>query len=298
MSKHYQGSASTATTDQHFVPEIWGEGIYRFFERKSIFRNLVEDYSAMFGGAGFGDVLHIPEISLIGTVGSKGVGADVSYDATVTTETQLTINKHKYVAKLFEDVLKIQANADMVAKYSRMMGEALARQVDADIWTELSAINLSMDLSANNTLTAAKFEEALTNLGENDIPYMDGDCVMVVNPTLYADILNPSAGLSSYFIRNDASGDGSGLRSGLVGSLYGIEVYMSNTISSAIANNTVVGAVFHKSACAIAVQQDVRVQSEYSIDALGTKVVSDILYGAKVIDDGDNKKGIKFLNLG
>ena len=94
MSKHYQGSASTATTDQHFVPEIWGEGIYRFFERKSIFRNLVEDYSAMFGGAGFGDVLHIPEISLIGTVGSKGVGADVSYDATVTTETQLTINKH------------------------------------------------------------------------------------------------------------------------------------------------------------------------------------------------------------
>lgn len=296
MAIHYQGAATTATTDQHFVPEIWGEGIYRFFERKSIFRNLVEDYSAVFGSAGFGDVLHIPQIDII-TAGDKGVGADVSYDATVTTETQLTINKHKYVAKLFEDVLEIQSNADMVAKYSRMMGESIARAVDADIWGELDGLNQTIDLSADNVLTADKFEAALANLGENDVPYMDGDCAMVVNPTLYADILNPSGGLAQYFIRNDASGEGSGLRSGLVGSLYGIEVYMSNTVSSDLADNTVAGAIFHKSAAAIAVQNDVRVQSEYSIDALGTKVVSDMLYGVKLIDSASNIKGVAFLNI-
>ena len=296
MAIHYDGAATTATTDQHFVPEIWGEGIYRFFERKSIFRNLVEDYSAVFGSAGFGDVLHIPQIDII-TAGDKGVGADVTYDATVTTETQLTINKHKYVAKLFEDVLEIQSNADMVAKYSRMMGESIARAVDADIWGELDGLNQTIDLSADNVLTADKFEAALANLGENDVPYMDGDCAMVVNPTLYADILNPSGGLAQYFIRNDASGEGSGLRSGLVGSLYGIEVYMSNTVSSDGADDTVAGAIFHKSAAAIAVQNDVRVQSEYSIDALGTKVVSDMLYGVKLIDSASNIKGVAFLNI-
>lgn len=296
MAIHYDGAATTATTDQHFVPEIWGEGIYRFFERKSVFRNLVEDYSAVFGSAGFGDVLHIPQIDII-TADDKGVGADVTYDATVTTETQLTINKHKYVAKLFEDVLEIQSNADMVAKYSRMMGEAIARAVDADIWGELDGLNQTIDLSADNVLTADKFEAALANLGENDVPYMDGDCAMVVNPTLYADILNPSGGLAQYFIRNDASGEGAGLRSGLVGSLYGIEVYMSNTVSSDGADNTVAGAIFHKSAAAIAVQNDVRVQSEYSIDALGTKVVSDMLYGVKLIDSADNIKGVAFLNI-
>ena len=300
MSKHYQGSAVTNTTDQHFIPEIWADGIYKYFERKSVFRGLVDDYSALVAGKGYGDVLHIPEMSLI-SASDKSAGADVSYDATVTTETQLTVNKHKYVAKLFEDLTMIQSEADLVEKYSRMMGEALSRQVDADIWTELQSLEDSLNLSADDTLTAGKFEEALATLGEADIPYMDGECAMVVNPTLFADILNPSAGIAQYFIRNDAVGEGNrGLRSGLVGSLYGIDVYMSNTVDTAndggAGANTISGAIFHKSAVAFASQQDVRVQSEYSIDALGTKVVADLLYGVKRIDDTDNKKGLKIRN--
>lgn len=297
MSKHYQGNPVTTTTDQHFIPEIWADGIYKFFERKTVFRGLIDDYSALIGGKGYGDVIHIPEMSLI-SASDKSAGADVSYDATATTETQLTINKHKYVAKLFEDVAMIQSEADLVEKYSRMMGESLARQVDADIWGELDGLNESQALSADDTLTASVFESVLATLGENDIPYMDGECAMVVNPTLFADILNPSAGIAQYFIRNDAVGEGNrGLRSGLVGSLYGIDVYMSNTVSTGGTASTIPGAIFHKSACVIAVQNDVRVQSEYSIDALGTKVVSDLLYGVKLIDDSDNKKGVKFTNV-
>ena len=300
MSKHYQGSAVTNTTDQHFIPEIWADGIYKYFERKSVFRGLVDDYSALFAGKGYGDVLHIPEMSLI-SASDKSAGADVSYDATATTETQLTVNKHKYVAKLFEDLTMIQSEADLVEKYARKMGEALSRQVDADIWTELQSLEDSLLLADDDTLTAGKFEEALATLGEADIPYMDGECAMVVNPTLFADILNPSAGIAQYFIRNDAVGEGNrGLRTGLVGSLYGIDVYMSNTVDTAneggAGTNTISGAIFHKSAVAFASQQDVRVQSEYSIDALGTKVVADLLYGVKRIDDTDNKKGLKIRN--
>ena len=300
MAKMYQGNAVTNSTDQHFIPEIWADGIYKYFERKSVFRGLVDDYSALFAGKGYGDVLHIPEMSLI-SASDKDAGNDVSYDATATTETQLVVNKHKYVAKLFEDLTLIQSEADLVEKYSRMMGEALSRQVDADIWTELQSLEDSLNLSADDTLTAGKFEEALATLGEADIPYMDGECAMVVNPTLFADILNPSAGIAQYFIRNDAVGEGNrGLRSGLVGSLYGIDVYMSNTVDTAneggAGANTISGAIFHKSAVAFASQQDVRVQSEYSIDALGTKVVADLLYGVKRIDDTDNKKGLKIRN--
>ena len=297
MAIHYQGAPVTTTTDQHFIPEIWSDGIYKFFERKTVFRGLVDDYSALVKGKGYGDAVNIPEMSII-SASAKSAGADLTYDATATTTTQLAINKHKYVGKLFEDIALIQSEADLVAKYARMMGEALARQVDADIWAELDGLNQSIDLSADNTLTAAVFESALANLGENDVPYMDGECSMVVNPTLFADILNPSAGIAQYFIRNDAVGEGNkGLRSGMVGSLYGIDVYMSNTVSSSGTDGTVSGAIFHKSACAFASQQEVRVQSEYSIDALGTKVVSDLLYGVKIIDDSDNIKGVAFANI-
>jgi len=297
MAKHYQGSPVTTTTDQHFIPEIWADGIYKYFERKTVFRGLVDDYSALVRGKGYGDAINIPEMSII-TASAKSAGSDVSYDATATTTTQLALTNHKYVAKLFEDVALIQSEADLVEKYARMMGEALARQVDTDIWGELDGLNQSQDLSADNTLNAATFEAALATLGENDVPYMDGECSMVVNPTLFADILNPSAGIAQYFIRNDAVGEGNkGLRSGMVGSLYGIDVYMSNTVSSALTDGTVAGAIFHKSAAVFASQQEVRVQSEYSVDALGTKVVSDLLYGCKIIDDSDNIKGVAFANI-
>ena len=83
----------------------------------------------------------------------------------------------------------------------------------------------------------------------------------------------------------------------MVGSLYGIDVYMSNTVSTGGTASTIPGAIFHKSAAAVAVQQEVRVQSEYSIDALGTKVVADLVYGVKLLDDSDNKRGIKFTNV-
>ena len=148
MATHYDGSASTVTTEQHFIPEIWADGIYKYFERKSVFRGLVDDYSALVSGKGYGDAINIPELSLI-SASAKSAGADVSYDATATTTTQLSLNKHKYVAKLFEDIALIQSEADLVSKYTRMMGEALARQVDSDIWTELQSLEDSLNLGTD-----------------------------------------------------------------------------------------------------------------------------------------------------
>ena len=93
-------------------------------------------------------------------------------------------------------------------------------------------------------------------------------------------------------------GESGALRSGLaLGKIHGFDVYMSNTVSTAGTSSTIPGAIFHKSAAVFASQQEVRVQSEYSVDALGTKVVADLLYGCKIIDDSDNKKGVKFTNV-
>ena len=289
------GAAHTTSTADDFVPELWSDGIYRYFERGTIFKNLVEDFSSMVKGSG--DIVNIPQIDLVAS-SDKAVDSLVTYDATHSTVTQLVINKHKYNAMLFEDVLMIQANADLVAKYSQMFGEALARAVDADIWAELDGVNEGATLAADDAMTAAEFQAALANLGENDVPYMDGACSFVVNPTLAADIMDPNAGISKNFWRADASGNGGvlteGGTKGFIGKLFGINVYMSNTVATA--GTAISGAIFHKSAAVCAVQQDVRVQAEYSIDALGTKVVADMIYGAKLIDSASNKKGYKLTN--
>jgi len=293
------GAAHTTTTADDFVPELWADGIYRYFTRGTVFRNLVEDYSALVAGKGKGDTIHIPQIDLK-TATAKTANTLVTYDATATTESSLTITDHYYNAMLFEDVLLIQAEADLVTKYTRMFGEALARQLDADIWDDLDGLNVSVALaSGDDNLAVADWQAALASLGENDVPYMDGDCSLVVNPTMMADILDPNAGISKYFWRADAGGNTSVLNEGgssvgFIGKLHGINVYMSNTISTG--GSVCCGAIFHRSAAAVAVQQDVRVQAEYSIDALGTKVVADLLYGTVLIDSSSNKRGYRFVN--
>ena len=291
------GAASTITTHEEFVPQLWADGIYKYFARKTVFRGLIDDYSALIGSGA--RTLNIPEVALKDAT-AKSADSLVTYDATHSTETELAVNKHYYNAMLFEDVLMIQSSADLVSKYTQMFGEALGRQFDADAWAEIKQIQDTISFSADETLTDALWQTTIATLGEQDVPYMDGDCSMVVNPTLLADILDPAAGISRNFWRADASGNGSVLENGgsvngFVGKLYGINVYMSNTIGTGDAETTP-GAIFHKSAAACAVQQDVRVQSEYSIDALGTKVVADMLYGVKLLDDSDNKRGVRFVN--
>jgi hypothetical protein len=291
------GAAHTTTSADDFVPELWSDGIYRYFERGTIFKNLVEDYSSLVKGSG--DIVNIPQIDFDAS-SDKAIDTLVTYDATATTVTQLSINKHKYNAMLFEDLLLIQSNADLVAKYTQMFGEALARALDADIWAELDGINEGTTLAADDAMPDAEFQAALSNLGSNDVPYMDGGCSFVVNPALMADILDPAAGISRNFWRADASGNGGVLEDGgtkgFMGKLFGINTYMSNTISSGGTSSTTSGAIFHKSAAVCAVQQDVRVQAEYSIDALGTKVVADMIYGAKLLDSASNKRGYRFKN--
>lgn len=292
------GAAHTTSTADDFVPELWSDGIYRYFERGTVFKNLIEDYSSLVKS--FGDTVNIPQIDFDAS-SDKAINTLVTYDATATTVTQLAIDKHKYNAMLFEDILLIQSNADLVAKYSQMFGEALARALDADIWAELDGLNVSVALgSGDDNLSDADFQAALASLGENDIPYMDGECSMVVNPTMMADILDPAAGVSRGFWRADAGGGSAGSilatggSKGFMGKLFGIDVYMSNTVSSS--GSVCCGAIFHKSAAVCAVQQGVRVQSEYSIDALGTKVVADTIYGAKLLDSSSNKRGYRWVN--
>ncbi len=290
------GAAHTTSTADDFVPELWSDGIYRYFERGTVFKNLIEDYSSLVKSSG--DTVNIPQIDLKAS-SDKASNTLVTYDATATTVTQLLIDKHKYNAMLFEDILQIQANADLVAKYTSMYGEALARALDGDIWAELDGLNVSVALgSGDDNLSTADFQAALASLGENDVPYMDGSCSLVVNPTMMADILDPGAGISKNFWRADASGDGSILNNGgtkgFMGRLFGINVYMSNTIDTG--GSVCCGAIFHKSAAVCAVQQSVRVQAEYSVDALGTKVVADTIYGCKLIDSASNKKGYRWVN--
>jgi hypothetical protein len=170
-------------------------------------------------------------------------------------------------------VLQVQSSYDLISAYGKAMGYALAKQVDSDIAAQLITVNNGATLTTDDQITAAEFEAAIANLGENDIDYTSGDVFFVVNPTLYADMLNPAGTFGASFVRSDITGfnsDNSPALSGVVGRLMGMPVLMSNSLSAGGTN--VSGVIYHKSACAMAVQRDIDVKNQYDIDVLGTKV--------------------------
>ena len=280
------------TTGAAFIPELWAEPIYKFFMAKLKLRGSVDDYSSMVKGAG--DTVHIPKIAIDGTE-TKAVSTAVTFSASGTEgKVDLAIDKHKYLANIFEDMALIQSNSELISKYTKMMGEQLARTVEDDIWAELDGFNGSVTLGTDNTFAVGDLESILSTLYGYDID--PNNCSIALNNQLIADFMNPSTGVASYFIRKDAGGDGGELRSGAVGLIYGMDVFYSRSISSSTSTGAWVGAVYVPESCAFAAQQDVRVQAQYDVEYLGTKVVTDMIYGAKLIDESGHNMGLNLKN--
>lgn len=267
-----------------FIPEVWSSAVFGYLERALKWRDKVDDYSSMVSAGG--DRIHVPTITEV-AVQDKAQNTAVEYDATTESKVTLVIDQHKYASKMFEDIGMVQANGGLMAKYAEALGYALAKQIDGSIAGMIDAgITSGATLGTDDTLTDAEMETALASLGEADLDYRDGNLTFMVNPTLYADLLN-----NAKFVRYDARGDGGALASGRLGELYGIPVEMTNALGSG--GTAVSGVIFHKSAGAVAFQQGVRSQAQYDIDYLSTKVVFDCVYGRKIIHP---TRGYKFTN--
>ena len=97
------GAGNTGLTEVNvFIPELWSEYVYDYLQRKLVFRPLVDDFSELV--AGKGDVIHVPMLSETG-VQTKDENTAISYDTDAGATSDITINQHKYVSKLFEDII-------------------------------------------------------------------------------------------------------------------------------------------------------------------------------------------------
>tara|TARA_X000001382_G_scaffold23175_1_gene14090 strand:+ start:1 stop:945 length:945 start_codon:yes stop_codon:yes gene_type:complete len=297
------GDLSGAGHVDVFIPQLWADGIYRYFEKNLIFKPFFDDYSALCQGKG--DTIHIPTVQEV-AVSTKTENTGVAYSVNTETSIDLLIDQHKYAAKLFEDIAMIQSNEMLFDKYAQSMSYGLAKAVDTHIMEELDAMGTTQSLAADNSMSNADVETALGTLMANDIP--KEECAFFVNPLIYADLMNSKAFIAApnspaNYATSGALGnvvptgfaDNSVMATGNVGVLFGIPVFTTSIIPSTASTGTEVGYLVHKSAIAVAVQQNIRVQSEYSVDYLGTKVVADCIFGAKATTS-NHVKGIEFLN--
>ena len=296
------GDLMDKTSGAGFIPEVWSDAIYSFFFRANKLRSTVDDYSSLVKGKG--DKIHIPAI-LMQTATAKTGSGIVDWDANASSNPQvhdvtaleLDVNTHIYQAEIFEDILTIQAEYELVSKYAKMFGESLARKVETDLWAELDGFQTVVNTGTDNEFGTTELELLLAALYDLDID--PNQCSLVVNHLMLADMFSSSSSVANLFLRNDAYGQSSGrngehVSKGSMGLIYGMDVYFSQDASTHTTG--VAGAAYVSGACAFAASQDVRLQSEYSVDYLGTKVIADMIYGVKLLDTSTNKMGVNITN--
>ena len=117
-------------------------------------------------------------------------------------------------------------------------------------------------------------------MDDNSVPY--DERYFVIPPSLRNTLMGIDRYVSSDFV------DGRGVQNGKIGNLYGIDIYVTAncSVTETAAQNSAGGelkaaTLFHKEAFILAEQQDIRSQTQYKQEWLGTLFTADTIYGVK-----------------
>jgi len=295
------------TNADKFIPEIWSDEIIAAFQKNLKMAPLVKRLT-MTGKKG--DLIHVPK-PIRGEANAKAANTAVTIQANVETELQITIDRHFEYSRFIEDIVEVQALSSLRQFYTEDAGYQLALTVDTDLmnvatgfgdgtrttapantganWVNSNSyyFNAATGLSAfavdtvtdGDNFTDLGFREAIKLMDDNNVP-MDNRC-LVIPPAARKSIMGIDRYVSSDFV------GGRGVESGLIGNLYGVDVYVSSNcpVVEAAGQNTastkdIRGCLFfHKDAIVLAEQMAVRSQTQYKQEYLSTLYTADTLYG-------------------
>ena len=298
------GSIVNKTAAATFIPEIWSDEVIAAYQKNLKMAPLVKKLP-MTGKKG--DVIHIPK-PIRGAASAKVADTAVNIQANVEGELQVTVDRHFEYSRFIEDIVEVQALNSLRPFYTEDAGYQLALKVDTDLMNAATGFgNGTMDLAApsgadwvnsnsyyfdaasaggtpltafaaaavaaGDVFTDAGFRQAIQLLDDADVP-MDGRCI-IVPPVVRNTIMGTERFSSSDFV------SGQTVNTGLIGNLYGVDVYVSSNCPTLETN--VRGCILmQKDALVHAEQMSVRSQTQYKQEYLSTLYTADTLYGVQV----------------
>ena len=294
------GSIVNKTAAATFIPEIWSDEVIAAYQKNLKMSPLVKKIS-MSGKKG--DTIHVPK-PIRGAASAKVADTAVNIQANVETELQIAIDRHFEYSRFIEDIVEVQALNSLRQFYTEDAGYQLALKVDTDLMNAGTGFgNGTLDLAAptgadwvnSNSLyfnaaagladfaastvasgdnfTDVGFREAIKLLDDANVPMEDR--VLIIPPAARKTVMGIDRYVSSDF-RDDRT-----VKSGLIGNIYGVDVYVSSNCPTLESN--VRGCLFfHKDAIVHAEQMSVRSQTQYKQEYLSTLYTADTLYGVQV----------------
>ena len=293
-----------------FIPEIWSDEVIAAYQKNLKMSPLVKKIS-MTGKKG--DTIHVPK-PIRGAASAKAESAAVTIQANLESELQISVDRHFEYSRFIEDIVETQALNSLRQFYTEDAGYQLALKVDTDLMNAATGFgngtktfapaNTGADWVASNTyyfnaalgisayavdtvtsgdnFTDLGFRQAIKLMDDADVPMENR--ALIVPPAARSTIMGIDRYVSSDFV------GGRGVESGLIGNLYGVDVYVSSNcpVIEVAAQNTAStldtrGCLFfHKDAIVHAEQMAVRSQTQYKQEYLSTLYTADTLYGVEV----------------
>ena len=288
----------TTTTAANFIPELWSDEVIAGYKKNLVLGNLVTKINHK---GKKGDTIHIPTPAR-GSANAKAASTQVTLNTDTAGVTNVSIDKHYEYSVLIEDIAEVQALSSMRKFYTDDAGYALATQVDTDLFSlfeglqggtvggsgasEYETAVIGGDGSTTYTggtpndtdITDAGIRKMLLTLDNADVP-MDGRA-LIIPPVAANDLLGINRFTEQAYI-----GSGDAIKTGKIGQIYGVDVYVTSNCPSVDSGGGRVGGLIHKDAIAFAEQMGVRSQTQYKQEYLGDLFTADTIYGVAEMRD-------------
>ena len=263
---------STSSTLSELYTEIVAEAQFVASE-KSIMRNLVKNYAISGGGKAV-------EVPVYAQVSAAAVAEATDLSNTAIDPSSVTITASEVgVMTTLTDLARNSAPRNVAADIGKLFGEALARKQDADLTALFDGFSVTLG-DGTAAISPAVIFNALSTLRANALPA--NECAVVVHPKIAYDL---KSGLTNTFAGLDTENSNEALRSGFVGKLAGMNIFETSNMSNTGNAGDYKGAAFHKDALAIAMMQDVKIETQRDASLRADEIVATSVYGVGEIHD-------------
>ena len=272
---------STSSTLSELYTEIVAEALFVASEQ-SIMRPLVKNYAITGGGKSV-------EVPIYSAVSAAAVSEATDLSNTAINPSSVTITASEVgIMTTLTDLARNSAPRNVAADIGKLFGEAIAKKQDKDLTALFDGFSTAVG-GDSTALTAAIVFQAIANVRNAGVS-MDGVSTVIhpmVAYDLKANLTNTFANASSNDIANEA------LRNGFVGRLGGVPIYETTNIDHTGTGGDYKQGVFHRDALAMAMMQDLKIETQRDASLRADEIVATAVYGVGELHDS---YGIEMLN--
>lgn len=258
-----------ANTWTNFYPTLWSDTAYFELQRRTVATQVTN--LTWINPGGPSEAIRIPKFqydeSQIDDVDNLVDSPDNVSEATFV----LNLDRHKGFFFQIRYSEQDRANVRLGESVLRQRSAALASVIDADVLAQVSGFSNVLSGSCNK----ATLVSAIEILNGNDVPQTDR--VILVDPACYSDLLNEND-----FVRADSIAGATANRTGFVGELLGLDVFMTNNLPGGSVANAV---VMHRAGVAMAMLRTVDVRVFDQPRHFSTGYSGRAIWGRTLVDD-------------